>query len=89
MLSFNELEDVSALSLLPRLEKLDISYNKLTSIVGLGKLPFLRHFDVSGNKLSQTEQLSHITKYPFCPVVVVQLFKERLHSLLFTSFNNI
>lgn len=68
-LSFNDIEDITALSYLTALERLDLSHNRIDSVRPLLRLKTLRYLNIEGNPLTE-EQLEQLREaLPDCEII--------------------
>ena len=68
-LSYNNLSDLTPLSMMPNLQELDLSYNQISSLQPLMNLTNLRTLRLSGNPLSITEINALAYALPNCEVI--------------------
>jgi len=68
-LSYNNLSDLTPLSMMPNLQTLDLSYNQIGSLQALMNLTNLRSLRLSGNPLSITDINALCYALPNCEVV--------------------
>jgi len=68
-LSYNNLTDLTPLSMMPNLQTLDLSYNQIGSLQALMNLTNLRSLRLSGNPLSITDINALCYALPNCEVV--------------------
>jgi leucine-rich repeat-containing protein 49 len=62
MLGKNEIDHVSELETLTKLDVLDLHSNRLTSVMGLSGLPALRILNLSGNRIEDVWQLGALRR---------------------------
>ena len=68
-LSYNNLSDLTPLSMMPNLQELDLSYNQISSLQALMNLTNLRTLRLSGNPLSIMEINTLAYALPNCEVI--------------------
>ena len=68
-LSYNNLSDLTPLSMMPNLQELDLSFNQISSLQPLMNLTSLRSLRLSGNPLSVMEINALAYALPNCEVV--------------------
>ena len=68
-LSYNNLSDLTPLSMMPNLQELDLSFNQISSLQPLMNLTNLRTLRLSGNPLSVMEINALAYALPNCEVV--------------------
>lgn len=68
-LSYNNLSDLTPLSMMPNLQTLDLSYNQISSLQALMNLTNLRSLRLTGNPLSITDVNALCYALPNCEVI--------------------
>lgn len=68
-LSYNNLSDLTPLSMMPNLQVLDLSYNQISSVQALSNLTNLRSLRLTGNPVSVTDVSILCYALPNCEVI--------------------